>query len=46
MMGKAARVAILGDMGELGEDEAALHEGVGIKHEQFTILRHRSALKY
>lgn len=23
-------MAILGDMGELGEDEAALHEGVGI----------------
>lgn len=28
--GEGRRVAILGDMGELGEDEVALHEGVGI----------------
>lgn len=27
--GEGRRVAILGDMGELGEDEVALHEGVG-----------------
>lgn len=28
--GLGRKVAILGDMGELGTDEAALHEGVGI----------------
>ena len=28
--GLGRKVAILGDMGELGEDEVALHEGVGV----------------
>ncbi len=28
--GLGRKVAILGDMGELGTDEAALHEGVGV----------------
>lgn len=28
--GLGRRVAILGDMGELGTDEVALHEGVGV----------------
>lgn len=37
--GLGRKVAILGDMGELGTDEAALHEGVGVHAGQCRIDR-------